>query len=1740
MSDNNKSYRIRTNINTNETIHLNLNLNQDYKNFEILSLNLDSESLYKMYTSEYGCIVGRVLANDALGIPNAKVSIFVKTEESDDIDPILHSLYPYENVLDKNEDNIRYNTLPDEVVNECHQSVGTFPNKRLVLDDDNMIEIYNKYYKYSTITNAAGDYMIFGVPVGEHTVHVDIDLSDVGELSIRPIDMIQKGYDVSQFESPAMFKKGTDLDNLSQIFSQNTSVMVKPFWGDDEDGQVSITRNDISIQYKFEPSCVFMGSLITDSEYVGFSKRCIPSMDQGNMSQLVGKSGVIEMIRKTPNDNVESFIIEGNQLIDGSGVWCYQIPMNLDYVGTDEYGNRVKTNDVNKGVPTRARVRFRMSLHEETSYGDLHSTKVLVPHNPKKMEEMDYSFGSDTKDNDEASLSFRDLFANNVYSVKSYIPRIQKGNGQRTKKFSGIKNITVNNGNNQIPYNNMRVNITFMFVLQCAILKILIWIITVVNKFLSTSFWYDLWGIVCSFITVKGSTIKKYMTCLTLGDVLCPDMEGWYFAPGCESVAKRRIKTIGGWLFKQIFGDHGKSVGEAEKTSMTPLERTAINKSWEDPDANDEESIDFLNSEDEGGGCVTDKLNYLMQCVEITLALEHQVIQFDFYNDWLNGTIYLPKWFGNIKRKRNYFFGLIKRPEKILACMEGSFNKTRNLVQQCALTYKEKDGAYTEVTLENGCSTPGIQKCHKRAGRKYIKVLGYNGGVVHSETTSRNDVVYYLRPFEIFDNKNVFLFATDIILLGSLHQYNRQGIPYVFDGLVSSSYKFPSLLATTNLQEDGNIFGACPNTDPIKAKVSTLSTTFKQDEDAYDGMEYMVTETSGVDWGYSGPSQGVNNLNTLYFPGGHFLGISCFNSEVNVKSCINLSRVCEIGTSFSQFFKIPTTYNINKKTSDGSEEIEYIQYQPNGLISKREITDSQYRNVFATLNSNALKTITNIEKQEKEYVFTSKLSFNFDGILSKNTSNDDYRKARKLMPMFEDKIPQDENDVVYGTAFEFNDKDYYSYRFGEYREYRDAYLGKTNDGSVFLPVYNNSFYFYFGIKYGNTSYDKLYEDYYGICENNFSTTPSLSVVSYVGNKICTQHEGYAHLKVDSLSGPYTVYFTYKAENETGYTEYQLEKFENLDNKMVITPVYENNKYLKCDAKQLGGCSIVGFYRDFYFKELLNGDYTFYINTLHDSMQYSVSFTIEQEKLEDVPELSQILSTITTEGFKNGVYEPFDRDSKNTNKGGCITIDTSPAAGSISKIYITHEEKNLFDGTTTITKICDSIKNYDENGKKLPGYIKRGTKSTNDENVYYCYVPSGDTQYYVNFEYNCPEEVPIVHLKSDYSYVVPYSKLTFDYYFTQPIMSGRILRNLLNDGKISIDSFYGNEFAGWYMNPKIEQIAYNGNNDAKNADGLSASRFAFLERSLIYKKSIFQNIEDNITHEFIDLGISTNEYDGGELFYLTGNTVNIAGKEITVENNTAINTLDKTSMADVPVLMPTTLIDSKIYYFMNVGRKRIYSAYPDSSGVYKKDTDKSTIDTGHTITYNNITYPASFCVTKDYYDGKLIFVEDIECPLDSEDKESPIILNQKYTITFFIKNTDMATIVIWVNLSKKEGEQTTQSVEISSTDKKTQKIEISGYPLKTDSYIQVQIYPRYTNGAGKYNKATFYISDIYVTSTRKVYKNYILEYTYFKKPINIQNYGYLNDKIFDYGYAYKDGEAKLLYEYDIKFNDKKGE
>ena len=466
----NKTYRVKINEGE-EYADISLNLNQDIDMFEMLSLKVNKENFYKLETSNYGCIVGRVLANDAIGIPNVKLSIFIAADEETKADSVLSYLYPYSSPSSTDNENIRYNLLTDEQISECFTSVGTFPSKRLVLDDSNVFEIYDKYYKFTTTTNSAGDYMIFGVPLGTQQLHIDVDLSDIGDLlSQSPRDFIFKGYDVNEFESPSKFKKSTSLDSLPQIFSQNESVYVYPFWGDpsvmgEEDSNgVRITRKDINLNYKFEPTCVFMGSLITDEKSNGFTKRCIPTDRMGKMDRLTTGEGTIEMIRKTPDGSVESFNVNGSHLIDGDGVWCYQIPMNLDFVKTDEYGNIVPTDDPNKGLPTRARVRFRVSLNDLVSdYENNHLVKMLVPNNPSTLSDMNsaYIFGTATPESE-----FRDLLWNKVYTVKSYVPRLQKGDMNREKRFSGIKAVNVNGGNNPTPYNNMRIDITFMFVLQ--------------------------------------------------------------------------------------------------------------------------------------------------------------------------------------------------------------------------------------------------------------------------------------------------------------------------------------------------------------------------------------------------------------------------------------------------------------------------------------------------------------------------------------------------------------------------------------------------------------------------------------------------------------------------------------------------------------------------------------------------------------------------------------------------------------------------------------------------------------------------------------------------------------------------------------------------------------------------------------------------------------------------------------------------------------------------------------------------------------------------------------------------------------------------------------------------------------------------------------------------------------------------------------------------------------------------
>ena len=1085
----NKSYRIHTHEGE-EYVDIKLNVNQDIDMFEMLSLKINSENFYRLHTSNYGCVAGRVLANDAIGVPNVKLSIFIAADEETKADSVLSYLYPFSSPLDKNEDNVRYNLLSEEEISACHQAVGTFPSKRLVLDDNNVFEIYDKYYKFTTTTNNAGDYMIFGVPLGTQRLHIDVDLSDIGDLlSQSPRDFIYKGYDLNEFESPTKFKKGTDIERLPQILMQDESVFVHPFWGDpSEMGEtdstgVRITRKDINLSYKFEPTCVFIGSLITDEKSNGITKHCVPTERMGKMDRLTTGEGTIEMIRKTPDGSVESFNVRGAHLIDGNGVWCYQIPMNLDFVRTDEEGNIVPTDNPNKGLPTRTTVRFRISLNDMISdYENNHLTKMLVPNNPKTTTDLSncYRFGTMTSDKD-----FRNLLWNKVYTIKSYIPRLQKSNSNRERRFTGIKAVNVNVGNNPIPYNNLRIDITFMFVMQCAIMHALIWFAGVYNYLM-----YKLAegiGRDCNYVDWNN------VSCITVGDGMCPDLDGWYFAPRCEHVihyhGDERAYEVTNFINNTIerikekeFGDNAGAIGNI----------------------NDDKSLEYQNRNMYESICITNKIDYFMQCIELALAQEYEVIQFDFYNDWLNGVVYIPRWFANIKKKRSYLLGLIRVPERVQACLEGNVNNQRRYVQQCALDYDVyfNNGVLSrvEVTTQDGCAK-NILQCHKSPGRRFQNLQ--NVGFIHPEQTIRNEKVYYFRPCNFINGRRVNYFLTDIVLLGSLSENDIDGVPQAFRELVSSSYKMPTNIAATNIDHlgrmygngDGFMCGGTSNTLKPSPKDSesgvTVTTDYNtwisQDTDAsggQDSSEPILTEMSGIDWGYEGKD--IEDLKSkvgtaapkLFKPGGHFLGISCLNSETNIVSCVNLSRICEIGVEPSQSHK-------PQMREDGVYySPAYIM--PTGLISRDEISDGSFRNIFATLNINGLSGSINTQTGRFEYKFTPMYLNNFDGALKNRVTSSYYSHTGKTATSGDLAVL-----TSYGAAHTYENlsPDYYYFRFSADTKntIKMKYLGVKDDTqtdvlkSCSLPMYENSFYFYFGLHDGQTALDKFYENFYAEC-----------------------------------------------------------------------------------------------------------------------------------------------------------------------------------------------------------------------------------------------------------------------------------------------------------------------------------------------------------------------------------------------------------------------------------------------------------------------------------------------------------------------------------------------------------------------------------------------------------------------------------------------------------------------------------
>lgn len=369
-----KSYRIRTQVGVDK--YINVNLEQDWESLEILSLKILANDVYTRFCSDYGVVTGRVYVNNGFGLPNAKVSVFIPLEATDELDPAITDLYPFKSVNDTNEEGYRYNLLPKLPSYDGHASTGTFPNKADMLMDGSYIEVFDKYYRFTVSTNESGDFMIFGVPVGTQTIVMDVDISDIGCFSVVPQDLILQGLATETQVNGARFKSSTNLNELPQIKNLVFDVDVRPFWGDNDLCQVGITRVDFDLSklanLTIQPSSIFMGSIISTTDDNALKVSCKPKQNTGNLCEMVSGPGEIQAIRQTIFSDtnglpiLERYSIEqGGKVIDGDGTYLLNVPMNMDYVYTNEFGQLSMSNDPKVGVPTKGKYRFKFRWQNE-------------------------------------------------------------------------------------------------------------------------------------------------------------------------------------------------------------------------------------------------------------------------------------------------------------------------------------------------------------------------------------------------------------------------------------------------------------------------------------------------------------------------------------------------------------------------------------------------------------------------------------------------------------------------------------------------------------------------------------------------------------------------------------------------------------------------------------------------------------------------------------------------------------------------------------------------------------------------------------------------------------------------------------------------------------------------------------------------------------------------------------------------------------------------------------------------------------------------------------------------------------------------------------------------------------------------------------------------------------------------------------------------------------------------------
>ena len=190
----------------------------------------------------------------------------------------------------------------------------------------------------------------------------------------------------------------------------------------------------------------------------------------GRKCDLTAKSGKIEAIRFTPHkdENSRPYLqyLPLDESIPDDGGFVLPLPMNMDYVVTNEFGENEITNDPNKGIPTSGCYRLRINLNDNDLSRARLNADYLIPNIREYQNDIDssYYFGTEWSGYPQNAVSTnsdygilynqngefypRDYFYrfnyNKVYTVSSFQSSYHNDNLFTKDRFIGLKELVPN------------------------------------------------------------------------------------------------------------------------------------------------------------------------------------------------------------------------------------------------------------------------------------------------------------------------------------------------------------------------------------------------------------------------------------------------------------------------------------------------------------------------------------------------------------------------------------------------------------------------------------------------------------------------------------------------------------------------------------------------------------------------------------------------------------------------------------------------------------------------------------------------------------------------------------------------------------------------------------------------------------------------------------------------------------------------------------------------------------------------------------------------------------------------------------------------------------------------------------------------------------------------------------------------------------------------------------------------